>query len=237
MDMILDKMTGRETVIAFDDYVSEPIPVNNGFDQGCNLSMYGYRFYNASQIEGSIGKKDELATNYADDAICATAANTIEEAAEKMRTLFQREEGPATWSRTHFSTYEFRKFAAMWASRRRMETTEPGGRKKRIKQPPTKIKIDDEHEVTTTPTHKFLGVLLDDELRFHKHAAYAIGKGERWMSQVRRLSKVTKGMHGTYARRLFYSVALPACYTWWTYGAPNQQKVQEQRRLEGWVQQ
>src|SRR6266700_4363245 len=101
-DMILDKMTGRETVITFDDYTSDPIPVDNGLDQGCNLSMYGYRFYNASQIEGSIGKKDELATNYADDAVCATAAKTIKEAEEKMRTLFQRDGGPAAWGRTHF---------------------------------------------------------------------------------------------------------------------------------------
>ena len=209
-DMILDKMTGRETVITFDDYTSDPIPVDNGLDQGCNLSMYGYRFYNASQIEGSIGKKDELATNYADDAVCATAAKTIEEAEEKMRTLFQRDGGPAAWGRTHFSTYEFHKFAAMWASRARTQITEPGGRKRHIKQPPTRIKFDDEHEVTTVSTHKFLGVLLDDELRFQKHAAYAIAKGERWVSEVKKLSKVTRGMHGTFTRRLFYSVAAPS---------------------------
>jgi hypothetical protein len=88
-DMILDKMSGRETIIAFDDYKSELIPVDNGLDQGCNLAMYRYQFYNASQIEGSIGKKDELATNFADDTSCATSAKTLEEAAEKMRTLFQ----------------------------------------------------------------------------------------------------------------------------------------------------
>jgi len=57
--------------------------------------MFGYRFYNASQIEGSIGKKDELATNYADDAICATTAKTIKKAAEKIQILFQRDGGPA----------------------------------------------------------------------------------------------------------------------------------------------
>jgi len=118
-DMILDKMNGRETVIAFDDYTSDPIPVKNGLDQGCNLSMSGYRFYNASQIKGSAGRKDELATNYADDAACATTAKTIEEVAEKMRELFQRPGGPAVWGRTHFSTYEFQKFVALWMSRSR----------------------------------------------------------------------------------------------------------------------
>jgi len=41
-DMILDKMTGRETMIVFDNFTSEPFPVKNRLDQGCNLSMYGY---------------------------------------------------------------------------------------------------------------------------------------------------------------------------------------------------
>ena len=62
----------------------------------------------------------------------------------------------------------------------------------------------------TTTTHKFLGVLLDDELRFQKHAALAIAKGERWAAEVKKLSKVTKGMHRRFMRRLFYSVAAPS---------------------------
>ena len=172
--------------------------------------MYGYRFYNASQIEESIGKKDKLATNYIDDAVCATAAKTIEEVEEKMRTFFQRDGGPAAWGQTHFSTYEFHKFTAMWVSRAQMQIIEPGGRKRHIKQPPTRIKFDDEHEVTTISTHKFLGVLLDDELHFQKHAAYAIAKGEQWVSEVKKLLKVMRGMHGTFTRRLFYSVAAPS---------------------------
>ena len=85
---------------------------------------------------------------------------------------------------------------------------ELGGRNRRIKQPLTKIKIDNKHEVTTTSTHKFLGVLLDNELWFQKHAALAIAKGEWWVSEVnlKKLSKVMKGMHGMFTRRLFYSV-------------------------------
>jgi len=126
--------------------------------------MYGYQFYNTSQIEGSVGRKDEMVTNFADDAACATSAKTIEEAAEKMRTLFQRLGGPAAWGRTHFSVYEFCKFAAMWMSRARLETIGLNRRKKRVKQPLTKIRIDNTHEVTTVSSHKFLGVILDDEL-------------------------------------------------------------------------
>ena len=101
--------------------------------------MYGYRFYNPSQIEGSIGRKGELATNFADDAVCATSGKMLKEAAEKMRTLFQRDRGPAAWGRTHFSTYEFRKFAAIWMSRARKETRDANGRVRHTKHPPTRI--------------------------------------------------------------------------------------------------
>ena len=73
-----------------------------------------------------------------------------------------------------------------------------------------RIKFDDKHKVTTVTTHKFLGVLLDNKLRFQKHAAYAIAKGEWWVSEVKKLSKVTRGMHGTFMRRLFYSIAAPS---------------------------
>ena len=193
-DWIADKMTGRETVIKFDDFKSEPIAVNSGLDQGCNLSMFVYRFYNTSQIEAAIGRKDELATNFADDAILATAAPTIKEAAAKMKNLFQRQNGPADWSKTHFSTYEYHKFAAMALTRKRIPNPEGGN--KRIKQPPMTLHIDEQNTVTTVRTHKFLGVILDEELRFKEHAAYALGKGTKWMGQVKRLSKMARGMDG-----------------------------------------
>jgi hypothetical protein len=98
----------------------------------------------------------------------------------------------------------------MWMSRARNETEGPNGRKKQTKQPPTRIRIDDEHEVTMTSSHKFPGIILDDKLHFQKHAAYALGKGERWISQVKRLAKVMKGMHRAHAQRLYYSVAIPS---------------------------
>jgi len=207
-DWIGDKMTGHETVIAFDDYESGPIAVDNGADQGCNLSMFIYRFYNASQIEAATGRRDELAMNYADDATLATAAPTVQEAAEKLKDLFQRQGGPGEWGRTHFSTYEFQKFVAMLMSRRWIEDPEGGSRK--VKHPPLTIQIDDEHEVTTSKSHKYLGVIMDNELRFKEHAAYALAKGTKWVGQVKRLSKMARGMHGMHGRTMYNAVALPS---------------------------
>jgi len=207
-DWIGDKMMGRETVIAFDNYKSSPIAVDNGADQGCNLSMFIYRFYNASQIEAAIGRKDELTMNYANDATLVTAAPTIQEAAEKIRDLFQRWGGPGEWGRTHFSKYKFRKFIAMLMLRRWID--DPEGGNKKVKHPPLTIQIDDEHEVTTSKLHKYLGVIMDNKLRFKEHVAYALAKGTKWAGQVKRFSKMARGMHGTHGRTIYQAVALPS---------------------------
>ena len=204
-DWIAEKMEGQEMVISFDNYKSQPIPVKSGLDQGCNLSGFNYQCYNASQIKGSIGRKEELATNYADDAICATAANNLTTAAEKMKTLFNRTSGPKEWADSHHSTYNFVKFVAVGFTRRRVK--DPAMLRRSIKQPPVTIDLGNGRQVITSDSHKFLGVILDKELRFKEHAAYAVGKGSRSVAQTGQLSKTTKGMQGEYTRRLFYATA------------------------------
>lgn len=49
--------------------------------------------------------------------------------------------------------------------------TDPNNPRKRVKQPPITIKLDDQHYITTVPTQKYLGVIIDSELRFKEHAA------------------------------------------------------------------
>ena len=53
-------LTGRKTRLSFDDYTSDPVPINNGNNQGCPLSMIYYAFYNAGLLELSPpGTKNE----------------------------------------------------------------------------------------------------------------------------------------------------------------------------------
>jgi hypothetical protein len=56
---------------------------------------------------------------------------------------------------------------------------------------------------------KYLGVILDQELRFKEQAAYTISKGSKWAMQARRLSRPSSGMPHTYARQLWNAVAVP----------------------------
>ncbi|KAF5384810.1 hypothetical protein D9615_000965 [Tricholomella constricta] len=102
-----NKLERRETVISFDDYKSERIPVNSGLDQGCNTSGMCYNFYSASQIEGARRGDGELATAWADDTIFAASGEDMEEAARKVVDMMGREGGGQEWAERHFSLYEW----------------------------------------------------------------------------------------------------------------------------------
>ena len=61
-------LTGRFTRLRFDDFTSEPIPINNGNTQGNPSSMGYYGFYNASLME--IARSlDELSQGFIDNSM------------------------------------------------------------------------------------------------------------------------------------------------------------------------
>jgi len=57
--------------------------------------------------------------------------------------------------------------------------------------------------------HKFLSVILDQELKSHAHINYALTKGTKWVTQYHRLAKNMKGVSAKYMRRLYIMVAIP----------------------------
>ncbi|KJA29876.1 hypothetical protein HYPSUDRAFT_196196 [Hypholoma sublateritium FD-334 SS-4] len=130
----------------------------------------------------------------------------MNEALQNLTELFHRDGGPLKWADSHFSTYEFHKFVLMMLTRKLLPDPTPQHPKKRKKQPPVTIVLDDKN-ITSTDQHKFLGVIIDTELRFKKHSDYVLGKGMKMVNQVRRLSKMARGMQGEYARRMYYAAA------------------------------
>lgn len=74
--------------------------------------------------------------------------------------------------------------------------------------------------IRPSPTHKFLGVILDQELRWKEHVAYAIVKGTAYALQLRRLSSTASGMPMKLAHQLYQAVAIPkmlyAADVWFT---------------------
>ena len=58
-------------------------------------------------------------------------------------------------------------------------------------------------------THKFLGVILDQELHWKEHIQYALQKGTKSVTQYQRLSKPMMGVLAKYMQWFFISVAIP----------------------------
>ncbi|KAI0365553.1 hypothetical protein BV20DRAFT_917317, partial [Pilatotrama ljubarskyi] len=58
--------------------------------------------------------------------------------------------------------------------------------------------------------HRFLGVLLDQALRFKQHVAFAYAKGSRLVAQIRRLATARNGLSLAAVRRLYLAVVVPS---------------------------
>ena len=64
-------------------------------------------------------------------------------------------------------------------------------------------------KVPVVTTHKFLGVMLDQELCWKDHMNYAVQKGTKWVTQYHRLAKPSSGVSAKYMRRFYIAVAVP----------------------------
>lgn len=155
------KLEGRKTVIAFDDFTSCMIPVESRLDQGCNTSGLCYNFYNTGQIEEAREKEGELAGSFADDTYMAVEGDSMEVAARKVEDMMRRRRGASEWAETHHSIYEIKKFVRMGFTRRRERDRQRQGKTKPATRPSIKVNGT---SIKMETVHKFLGVILDQEL-------------------------------------------------------------------------
>jgi len=94
-------------------------------------------------------------------------------------------DGRLDWSATHHCEFTVSKFGIMGLTRRRepnpgMWHTRP------VQQWPIFLQGI---QVPVVMAHKFLGVILDQELRWKEHVNYALQKGTKWVTQYHRLAR------------------------------------------------
>lgn len=204
-------LTGRRTILKFDDYTSLWFSILNGIGQGDPISMIIYLFYNADLLDVARGKS-ELAVGFVDDGALAVAGVTFQVNNRKLRKMMNKRGGAYAWAREHHSKFEITKFELLQLTRKRVrDPTRPG---KTMRMPRPSLKL--QNYVVKPSTHcRFLGVLIDDELRWKQQLKNAVGRGMKYTLMFRRLTRPSTGLKHEFMERLYNAVAIPKM----TYGA------------------
>lgn len=202
------QLSSRSTTLVFDDYESATFNVENGVDQGCPLSVIAFLIYNADVLEVADPKPTcgELSLGFIDNIALIAKGKTFKEANEKLKHMMEKPGGALDWSRDHNAEFELDKTALICVSRRR--TPDPSNHTKTIPIMCPAITIS-QHTIQPSQSHKFLGVIVDEELRFKQHASFALAKGTKYMLACSRMTRPTKGIHGRLLRKLYEGVVIP----------------------------
>ncbi|THH05611.1 hypothetical protein EW146_g9856 [Bondarzewia mesenterica] len=201
----------RCTTLQFDDYESQFMEVTNGIGQGDPLSMVLYLFYNADilKIPKTVGRSwsKEDALSYVDDTALIVVGKSFEETHRILADMMTRTGGALDWSQTHNSRFEPTKFALVDFTQKK----EPDPNKRGSLHPLVRPSLHIPGLITIQPTAstRYLGVIIDQELRWQAQAHSAVGKGMAWTSQLKRLAKPSTGIKPALLRQLYAGVAIP----------------------------
>ncbi|KAG2755646.1 hypothetical protein P692DRAFT_20844482 [Suillus brevipes Sb2] len=76
---------------------------------------------------------------------------------------------------------------------------------KTVPTPRVPITIHD-HTIQPSKSHKFLGVIIDENLNFKEQAAHALAKGTKYVLACSRMIRLMKGIHGKLMKKLYERV-------------------------------
>jgi hypothetical protein len=212
VNFITQLLKDRTTKLKFDDFISEPIKSENGIGQGDLLSMILYIFYNADLLEITDTNNKEDAIGYVDDIAMIATGSDFNETTGKLRRLMIRTDGGIQWSREHNSIFEMSKSVVMHVSRQSQEDPQNGRKRTKLSRPPLRI---NGQEIQEVENFKYLGILLDEGLRWKAQSQKAIANATKWILQFRRLTKPYTGVSAKLMHQLYIAVAIPKM----TYGA------------------
>jgi hypothetical protein len=194
-------LTGRRTQLKFNNSISDWIDIRNGISQGDPLSMIAYLIYNADLINIANSNNNKLALAFVNDTAYIAIGPTFEDTHRTLKDMMERPNGALQWSRDHNSKFEVNKFALIDFTRSRTKA-----------RPPLTIQ---DTIIKPTEHHRFLGLVVDQELTWKFQAGHAIAKGTEYVLQLRRLSRPSNGVSAKLMCQLYIMVTIPK----FTYGA------------------
>jgi len=207
------RLIDRTTVLAFDDYISEPFHITGGLDQGDPFSLLCYIIYNSGLLRLLRTKEGERGGLFVDDNNVLVVGKDFAETHAKIVDIMTRDHGVLDWAFTHNCEFGFAKFQLTDFSphSETFEIVTDAGESLVQRRPcmGEPIEIEEDVFIHPKPTLKLVGVLLDSGLKWKEQAALAISRGQSWVSRFRRLSKISRGAAAPAIRRLYEAIAVP----------------------------
>ncbi|QRV80550.1 Reverse transcriptase from transposon X-element protein [Ceratobasidium sp. AG-Ba] len=141
----------------------------------------------------------------------------MKEAEEKLKNMMERDEGALKWAEMHTSEFALEKTALVGFTRSKEKKPKPihiGG---------TLVK--------PVKSHRFLGVIFDEELRWGEQRAGVLKVGATWVNHLRRISRTRHGLKPEAARQLHQAAFLPkvtyAADVWWEHVRRNESDTRD----------
>ena len=211
-------LSNRRTRLHFDDFKSDTIQVLNGIGQGDLLSMLLYIFYNANLLDIPTNTQKEDAMGYVDDMTLLSIRNNLTETTEHIEDMMVREDGRQQWSIKHNSFFGVSKSAIAHFSRK-MSTDPQSNNPQHL--PLYRLELTLDGQIVQEVKHyKYLGILIDAQLRWKEQEQRAAANATKWILQFRRLSRPSTGVSIKLMRQLYLVVAMPKILygieTWYT---------------------
>ena len=167
--------------------------------------MILYLFYNADMLDIAHGRH-ELCLGYVDNMALVASTGTFEDTHCMLGSMMSWSGGCLQWAVAHNSKFEASKSALIDFSRA-----------KGIGHPDMLLQG---MLIKPSISHKFLGVLLDQELHWKHQANYVLGKALKWLLAFHRLTWMASGVNLRLMQQLYHAVAIPkmtyAVDVWYT---------------------
>ena len=125
-----------------------------------------YHFYNVGLINIANESQTKLAPAFIDDVKFLTGGKTFAVTHVKIHSMMTRPNVAYEGSRKHNSFFESDKLQLIDFSRKRESDPTRKGKTRPISRPPLDLPSG---TITPSPTHKLLGLILDQELCFKQH--------------------------------------------------------------------
>jgi hypothetical protein len=179
INWMLAKLNGQSTSLVFDDFTSSVLPIHNGIDQGCPLSVIFYLIYNSPLVTITNPTNRELCIGYIDDITLVAVRKDFAETHTTLCNMMEHAGGALEWSTAHNSSFKLDKTGCVDFSLKKSHT-----------HPDLVI---GSQRISPTFSHTLLGVVIDQELRWKEQCNQALAKGLLWASQLNWLARMSYG--------------------------------------------